>query len=1357
MVAATELGAVGAFAYAAWQVAGGWYRHKAGGRKRAQRAEVFEALPAALKQATEQGVRKAGDFGRALADSGNGGVVAGWERLPPDARIALVEELLALAAATGQLGHMKAVRQGRTKWAQLSDVERLELLCALDGGLRGDVGAAAKAEGATLAQSWLWQVTEPVPLLAEEPVRGEPAAAQAGALCKAVDAADGAVKDVLDGARKAQLAGLQAALGPINVAAAAKSIDTLKAACGELGLSRASADKAGGALLRALLGAALAADGALRPASVVAQAAQAEADKALAAEVEGVVATAREAKTAAIEAAARGVEVSHIVSVATGASQWSASAPLALKLALAELVLAQLAGAEAKGEGVVAGDLAAAAKKVVPLLPLPAGDEELAAKVKDMTAALGGGEGSTPAELAQLLAAALEGQLPTDSREPAATPEHAVVRQVVSAIFTRVATAHARPGAPLLGASWAIDRAEVGAAVAGEGARRAALHRTSALEAMAKELEAVRANALPELLRAKLAALLGEGEEGEAAATSLGRLALVTAFLREVALPGPDAALGGAVSRALSALSADEDVNALGAGGAQAQAVAGARALAAQAALASDVAARLELGPGAVALLGRIDAGLEALPATTDAANAAIRALAPPPAPAAAAAEGEEGAEGEGEGEAKPVEDAFPAPDAAKVAAARALVSALLGDGVVLLELGQADARRLAVLRDAVEGCVGAGSDGVVLNRHVTALKEVAGQLGGILAALDAKIAETSDEVRAGKLRAMREAAVSAGAKLQEFLGLEGSTRPGVLGDLTALRDLAYGIKVERKSAGLESCLIRLESAKGKAASVMAAISRLPGAEDAASELMVAEEGCERLGAQLRAYAGYVRLREVALGAQPASAGTAEEGADIELLPGDELAAVHEDSGVSFIDLYATPAKEGEEEEEEGGKEGEDDEDEEIETKTEEWRGAGHKAIARGRVAVVLLAGALEDGVVRATQDAGLPSTKSPLQLFAERLVASQRLAAEGVAGPGAGVATPLDWYIAAAAASVAPLKAFLQDNAFFGLSPGQVHVFAADGHLPALSEDLQLVLEGPAKLARSPRSSGDVWSALRAAGLMRRLLASGVAGVEVHALEDNLAARPADPVFIGACVDRGLGAAAKVADPEALLPVYEAYAPLVATRDMAAAFGRLVPALGTYWFSAPFLRDVDALLAERPLALCRLTPLAGITQRGPPAGAKVAGYALSRALTDWVAHSGELLEHEHARAAVFVAADEEFAPVWGAPPFFTPDTPGAAAEQLLLLHSEWVAAAGGALADEEEGAVEVAPCVSYAGEGLEALCEGRVFEDSYDLDLQGYAPRPAAKVVLPSPALLGPLALAWVGLAVARLAAGKK
>ena len=52
--------------------------------------------------------------------------------------------------------------------------------------------------------------------------------------------------------------------------------------------------------------------------------------------------------------------------------------------------------------------------------------------------------------------------------------------------------------------------------------------------------------------------------------------------------------------------------------------------------------------------------------------------------------------------------------------------------------------------------------------------------------------------------------------------------------------------------------------------------------------------------------------------------------------------------------------------------------------------------------------------------------------------------------------------------------------------------------------------------------------------------------------------------------------------------------------------------------------------------------------------------------------------------------------------------------------------AAGGSLptSAEEEGeegsnAVEVSPLVSYAGEGLQPLVEGRSFKEAYDLDLQ--------------------------------------
>lgn len=170
---------------------------------------------------------------------------------------------------------------------------------------------------------------------------------------------------------------------------------------------------------------------------------------------------------------------------------------------------------------------------------------------------------------------------------------------------------------------------------------------------------------------------------------------------------------------------------------------------------------------------------------------------------------------------------------------------------------------------------------------------------------------------------------------------------------------------------------------------------------------------------------------------------------------------------------------------------------------------------------------------------------------------------------------------------------------------------------------------------------------------------------VQVHAVEDNLLSRPADPVFLGCCAAVGLDAGAKAAEPEALMPVYEAYAPLVATRPMAQAFGRLVPALGVYYFSVAHVREIESLLAREPLTGVRLAPVGGLTQRG--AAAKVAGYALQRVLSDWVATDAVA---GAARGVVFVDVGEEFAPVWGAPPFFVPDSPAAAVEQLLLLHS---------------------------------------------------------------------------------------
>ena len=95
------------------------------------------------------------------------------------------------------------------------------------------------------------------------------------------------------------------------------------------------------------------------------------------------------------------------------------------------------------------------------------------------------------------------------------------------------------------------------------------------------------------------------------------------------------------------------------------------------------------------------------------------------------------------------------------------------------------------------------------------------------------------------------------------------------------------------------------------------------------------------------------------------------------------------------------------------------------------------------------------------------------------------------------------------------------------------------------------------------------------------------------------------------------------------------------------------------------------------------------------PKGARVCGYRPDLSLADLVMRHGQTRsakeEEEEGeeeeedggrkgrggggstqRGLVVVEPGEEWAPVWGAAPFFAPETPTSAVEDLLLLHTRW-------------------------------------------------------------------------------------
>lgn len=191
-------------------------------------------------------------------------------------------------------------------------------------------------------------------------------------------------------------------------------------------------------------------------------------------------------------------------------------------------------------------------------------------------------------------------------------------------------------------------------------------------------------------------------------------------------------------------------------------------------------------------------------------------------------------------------------------------------------------------------------------------------------------------------------------------------------------------------------------------------------------------------------------------------------------------------------------------------------------------------------------------------------------------------------------------------------LSATVKEHGYFGLNAGQVHLFNCSTAPPAFAgEPLKALTLGTATLSRGTPGSGEVFATLKHSGALGHMKRTGVRHVEINAVDDNILARTADPMFIGFCIDSGLEGVAKVVEPQSVAPVFAA----VLSGDSAAAdgaeaavaneleenIGFLAPAIGSYYFSFGALHKAAVYYDRHPLAMYRMVPDAKLPSKAPP------------------------------------------------------------------------------------------------------------------------------------------------------------
>ncbi|KAL4152470.1 hypothetical protein PRNP1_009399 [Phytophthora ramorum] len=390
------------------------------------------------------------------------------------------------------------------------------------------------------------------------------------------------------------------------------------------------------------------------------------------------------------------------------------------------------------------------------------------------------------------------------------------------------------------------------------------------------------------------------------------------------------------------------------------------------------------------------------------------------------------------------------------------------------------------------------------------------------------------------------------------------------------------------------------------------------------------------------------------------------------------------------------------------------------------WVHHGLEAISQGQVCALVLSGGqgtrLGFAGPKGMYDIGLPSEKSLFQLFAERLLALEDLAADKFSGrPREEIQIP--FYVMTSKMNHETTEACFRQHNFFGLKESQTFFFP-QGTLPCFTTDGKLILESGHKLATASDGNGGIYKAMESSGALAQLQARGVKYLHVFSV-DNALCKAADPTFIGYCIDKQADCGNKVvwkANPDDCVGVVakrndrfciieyseidREMAERVDTRTGKLVFG--AANICNHFYTIDFL--VNVVLPNLSLAYHvahKKIPMADDTGATYTPTSN-SGIKLESFIFDVFPLSSRM-------AVLSVPRETEFAPVKN-PPGYPTDSPDSARRMLQDEGKAWLVAAATSIskgADKVESfvheklnkaqCIEISPLVSYNGEGLEA------------------------------------------------------